>query len=339
MIFSLISATTERTGDALVNQFKTAYRLRHSDVSTGTLDPAILTDLKIIILIGTNKLQLNHDPPQTEIDSWIEPLRSVANSISEIKSTEEFGSIDLHVESHLGSHFITARMGRVTRSELLGPGNRSLNLPRQYQWNFPWDPHVTWLPSGWMMVSALGAQAVGVRIPERVSWLSASNGKVSEFLPKEFKVMSDTAPEHEIKGDLITLHSLDDPKALLRDFESKPFFQRLLTWKCTKQGPNLVLSVPQQQQLRSIDSAIYEAFHATHPTSLQQKISKLCSPSVGGLMVLTSWSVQQPSDGLCIATLNGDVRATLIKRGGYSWRMTTIERATKDHRLHLEGRN
>jgi hypothetical protein len=254
----------------------------------------------------------------SQVGAWWGPVRSSARrALGKSNYQDADFDIDHYQVGHW--HWITAKVGYVTRSRLYDSHWRQISLPGDMRWNDPWRPVPTELKYGYILADETSTFAEGNTVPERLEWLKVRDR--SARLVKRFDAetcLEDDFPVRVLHGSEVRFRIKDEPMTFAVT-GADPSFTRYLTWNCTPKGIKLVRSEPKDPEVRFIDRQIAIARSAKRRNALQRKIVKLWPPG----RELTEWSEKPPKDGSIRVSFDNEIGFVLSGRPG-SYRLLRI---------------
>jgi len=276
-----------------LESFRASYAARSSNLPTAKLDPAISKDLDVLISFVSSGLSRNPHANDKEIDRWLAPFRKVADPKNEGEApVDEYHSLSVDAYSAGKYRFVVARMGAVSRTIGFDGTGKKLALPRRFFWNYRWQPTPHAIADGLVLMEQSSIQAAGNRVGIRLDWLKVDLARAVNVGSFEGQTTLDLSSA-SIKPNRVSVHTIDDPKSFYVS-AATPIFERITTWTVRNRQPVLASIDLQQLSLRSVDDAIYKAWHAKHPTALQAKIRRQCSKETD----LGSWKEVKTPHGL-----------------------------------------
>lgn len=313
LLFSLVAA---QANASLVADFRAAYQARSGDLPSERPDPAISKDLDILLKVVSDGLARNPKASEEVVYGWLSPFRKVVmEKDGREDPVDEYHAITVGVSRGRNVRLVVVRMGAVTRTIATDRQGKRISLPRRYAWNTPWYPEPKVLPSGLVLMNQSSIQAAGSRVRLRLDWLRIQNGVATEV----GHFQGPTILENEtatVNGNLVTAHTIDEPLTLSVS-SAQAVFERITTWTVKNNRPVLQAVKLAHPTLRAIDSAVFKAWHAKHPTALEAKIRHLWPMLEGAARVeLSSWKETRRGNGVRV-NLNGDVvfELTLSQKG------------------------
>lgn len=299
-----------------IAEFAADYRARNQSDE----DPAIERALALLTDFVTSNLRRNWKANNPEIGRWLTPFQSAIDpKLTKDLLFSDPRFIEVTVDRVHGYTFLVGQMGDLSRTLAFDPSHHAVPLPKEFNWNPQWLPHPQPLPNGYILLNEYSMPSEGNCIPIRFVWLKPNVGKLK--IVGTFAGMTTLDYGDPIyRGTRMTLKTEDSP-LVLEQMAAEFVLERDTTWECSPHGFRRIRSVPKQLALRSVDHAIFNAWHAKRRTPLQSRICHLYPP--GQPVEMDEWSESRSRSGLTLVTLNRDERF-FLKRVAGRYRLVRI---------------
>jgi len=293
-----------------VDRFLSAYRSRGSDWVRNGVDPAIKTAIFVIQEAVVEGLRRNPDASEKEVTSWLKPFQTAIGA--KPGDPQDYRSIDASATVIDGWRFANFQMGGLVRTVAFDGKGKTIALPNEFDWNTSWLSVPTGLPHGLVLMQEASLPAQGNCVPERLVWLKVDGRKASVVGTFEGTTTLDYEGA-EVRNGRVSVKTMDEPLALEADSASMFLLERDTSWDCTRGRPRRIKSQPKQLALRSLDRAIFNAWHSDRPTKVQVRLLQFLPK--GTRAQLSRWTERNLPNGQVRIRMNGEMDFFLQRVG------------------------
>ncbi len=197
-------------------------------------------------------------------------------------------------------------------------GKKRLAVPASMQWAAPWDCEPRFTPDGSLVLLRCAVHDAGIRTAWRADLLAPA-GDGYKLVQTWKRAGTLDYPGLALKGDTLTLRSLDEPKSFIVA-AAEPMLKRTETIRIAGGKATVLTSRAEQPELRAADAWIAAARSAKRPTKQQAPIRAALPERT----MLNEWKRNPIPNGGCTLVLTFDeaqVGFTMLPAGGGTFRV------------------